>query len=490
MRYLLILLTLISTSVFAQDSTGYLEGNNVRALLSNRGIFFNDNPDSRPSYEFPKGSENHLVYSNAFWFGAKDSGGNVKMASEIYGGMDIDGVERRDLFPGAISADGSAEAPVPAYADDVYIVSKEEILFHAANYNVWDYVAPDVITNWPAHGDVSMDLDFNLAPFADLNSNSFYEPELGEYPEIRGDHAAYIIVNDKGGVHTNSGGDPLGIEVHFMFYQYEDAGFLENTTFVNVRVINRSTNSYPEFIVGNYMDADIGFAGDELAGYNADNNITYTYNGDLFDEGSGGSPGYGDNPPAIGIVGLNHVPAQYCFATPAPIWTPASAVDYWNIMTGAWDCVEEDGLVGDRRMFMATPSVALNAGDVVCYDYAVINSSVATPLENVADLLVIADEAVDFHVASPNIYCNYFLSVEADAELAKFNVYPNPSNGGFAITAEGNYDLSVFAIDGRLVYAQKNNSGETEIQLDVVVGTYVLVLENDTQQMTQKLVIR
>ncbi|NOQ72975.1 MAG: T9SS type A sorting domain-containing protein [Crocinitomix sp.] len=484
MRYLIAFLTLLSTATFAQDSTGYLEGNNVRALLSNRGVFFNDNSLGRPAYEFPKNSENHLVYANAFWFGAQTELGDLKIAAETYG------VAGRDIYPGAITADGLAEAPETPYADDVYIISREEILFHSTNYTVWDYVAPDAITNWPAHGDVSMGLAENLAPFADLNGNGIYEPALGEYPEIRGDHAAYIILNDKGGLHTQTGGDPLGIEMHFMFYQYESADYLNNTTFVNLRVINRSSTNYPEFVVGNYMDADIGFAGDDQAGVSEDHSLVYAYNGDLTDEGTGPSPGYGENPPAIGIVGLNHVPAVYCLTDIEGMGDPVTPVDYWEALTGTGTCEVGDDPPGDRRMFMAAPSVSLNAGEVVCRDYAIINAWGGTPLENAAALEGIADDVIDFYAAEPNIYCEFFVSLPEKEEPITFELYPNPSNGSFAVTAEGNYDLSVFAIDGRLVYTKENNTGKTEIQLNVAVGTYVLVLENDAQQMTQKLVIQ
>jgi hypothetical protein len=336
-----------------------------------------------------------------------------------------------------------------------------------------------------------MGLAENLAPFADLNGNGTYEPGLGEYPEIRGDHAAYIILNDKGGEHTASGGEPLGIEVHFMFYQFEDAGFKENSTFINVRVINRSTVDYPEFVVGNYMDSDIGFSDDDHGGFDTENNLVYTYNGDLFDEGAGGSPGYGDNPPALGIVGLNHVPAVYCLTHPDPFWSPETPAEYWSLLTGAWDCVEDpDSPSTDRRMFMASPPMALNAGDVVCFDYAIINSRVGTPLENAANLSVIADEAINFHAESTDIYCNYFLSLEEDEQTSTFSVFPNPSNGAFTVDSEGQYDLSIYTMDGRVVYSRTNNNGKSEFNIDAAAGTYILVVENDKGQYTEKLILR
>lgn len=492
MKTLTLLITLFSFSAIAQDSLGVLEGNNMSALLSNRGVFFNNNDLNGPGLEFPKEEDNYLIYANAFWFGGIDMSGSLKMATETYGFFDEDGESLRDLYPGAIRADGSAEAPEIPVADDVYIVSKEQILFHATNYNAWDYEAPDVITNWPAHGDEALGFAYERAPFADLNGNGAYEPALGEYPEIRGDHAAYIIMNDTGGPHTHSGGDALGIEIHFMFYQYEEAGFLSNTTFVNVRVINRTTSTFGEFIVGNFMDTDIGFADDDLAACDPENDMIYGFNGDLTDEGSGGSPGYGDNPPALGLVALNHSPAVCCALVPGGPFDLSGPSDYWNLMSGELDCGDEVEIPADRRLFMASESTVFGPGAVLCYDYAIIaHDASGDAFANVDGLKGDAADAMAHYEAQSDVYCDYFLGINEEVlEKLSFDIYPNPSTGSFMVQLEGTYDLAIYTMDGRSVFSTNNEFGLTEINTELASGSYLVVIENELGRHTEKLIVR
>lgn len=331
--YIVGIATLFSFSIHAQVAIVDLEGNNIRARISNSGKFFNKTESGDPGYESPKDGMNHLIYSLSFWYGGLDSGGSLKMAADLYGDEDT-----RDTYPGAISDDGAAEAPAEPFAAEIYSVSQAEIDYHIANYDEIGYEMPFGIEFWPAHGDVGLGLDYYLAPFNDLDGDGNYAPELGEYPIIRGDHAAYLIMNDKGGLHFSSGGEPLGIEMHYMFYQFESDDDINNTTFLNLRVINRGTNAYPEFKLAAFMDPDIGYASDDYIGTNAENNLIYAYNGDLTDEGAGGAEGYGDDPPAVGLMIFKRSMevGGYFNALGGPYGSPNIASDFWNYMNGNW----------------------------------------------------------------------------------------------------------------------------------------------------------
>jgi len=526
MKVILTIATFAATfSLTAQIITTTLEGNNVRAHIATNGSFFQQVEETKPGYEVPKGENNHLIFANGFWFGAKSSDGSLKMCATLYGSDDAS-----DLFRGALKDDGTADAPEEVSAGDIYVVSREEILFHATNYATFGYEAPDGIANWPAHGDVAMGIAEYLAPFADLNGNGIYEPELGEYPEIRGDHAAYLILNDRGGIHTESGGDPLGIEVHFMFYQYEDAGDLENTTFVNVRVINRSSQSYPEFIVANFLDGDIGFSEDDYMGCDSASNSIFIYNGDNFDEGTGGAVGFGENPPAVGVVSLNnamHV-GGYFERMAAPYNDPETAGDYWNYMNATWkngmpfqyggnghttgsgfpsnymfggqtmpDVSDEpwtESLVGnpagDRRAFMATASMGLEAGGVRCFDYAIITSRVGDNFENAAGIIDQADEVTAFYEAQPNTYCDFTVGISELEESDLFSFYPNPSTGQITVNATGQYDLEIYSLDGRLVHTLRQLNDQSIIETSLSSGTYLLVIKQAGVVHTEKMIIK
>lgn len=505
----------------AQDTFRFIEGNNVRATISNSTRFFTDLDDGYPGYESPKDGENHLIYSTSFWFGAIDLMGNLRMAADIFGG------DFRDTYPGALTNDGSAEAPELGYATDIYLVSRADIESHATNFYMPDYVTPHGILEWPAHGDVDLGLDYQLAPFADLNGNMIYEPELGEYPEIRGDHAAYLIMNDKAGPHTCSGGEPLGIEIHYMFYQFKSEDDLNNTTFVNVRVINRSTMMYPEFIVGTYMNSDIGYAHDDYIGCSPENDLIFGYNADNFDEGSTG-PGYGENPPAVGMMLLNRgmEVAGYFEMSAAPHGYPTTPVEFWNYLNASWRdgthfTYGEEGRTGDiptnfiypsdpteilasswseasianvpfeRRVFMASEPISLPAGGTACFDYAVLTSSrLGDSFENASALISQAPIIQAFYEDMPNVYCDFTLN---DNEMEAGNpvtIYPNPSNGTFNVDLAGNFDLTIFSLDGRTVYSEQNVNEATPIDANLARGSYVIKLTQNNTTYQSKIVIR
>ncbi|MFT5823636.1 MAG: hypothetical protein ACI8ZM_004898 [Crocinitomix sp.] len=524
---LILLLSTCSWISYGQYSIDTLEGNNIRATITNSGAFFN-NPDlSKSGYESPIDDGNHLIYSSSFWFGALDEFDNLKMAADLYGGEDY-----RDTYPGALKADGSAEAPVIPFADEIYVVSKAEIEYHVSNIYTPGYIIPHGIIVWPAHGAVDLGMDFQLAPFADLNGNSLYEPEIGEYPEIRGDHAAYMIMNDKAGPHGMSGGDPLGIEIHYMFYQYETDDEINNTTFINVRVINRSSLNYPEFVVGTYMDSDIGLGVDDYIGCNPENNFMFGYNGNNDDIGVGGAPGYGENPPAVGFKMLNNTmnASVYFQNSAGPYGTPQVASDYWNYMHARWkngihvqfggngnttgsgvptnfmypsDPTDPSGDPsnwseitvgnphGDRRISMATGSNSLMAGQTLCYDYAVMTSSrLGNHLENASSLIDQAPIIQAFYDSQPDTYCDFTLSTPELKKELEMDIYPNPSTGAFFIQTEGEYSAAIYTVDGRKVYESSLLSSKSTIQTDLAPGTYILILNQNGALHPTKIIVQ
>src|SRR5690606_15232899 len=136
--------------------------------------------------------------------------------------------------------------------------------------------------------------------------NGMYDPLEGDHPCIAGDFALYMIFNDKGGPHAETGGDPFGIEVHMMPFAYSGGGDqdLWNTVFVHYRLINRSMVTYTNFRAGSFADADIGCSNDDIMGTDVQRNMIYAYNGDQLDEDCLGSTGFAELPPAMGTVVL------------------------------------------------------------------------------------------------------------------------------------------------------------------------------------------
>ncbi|MFN8864548.1 MAG: hypothetical protein ACK5W1_09560 [Flavobacteriales bacterium] len=72
-------------------------------------------------------------------------------------------------------------------------------------------------------------------------------------------------------------------------------------TFYNYVLINQGTQTLQDTYFGTWIDCDIGGHLDDYVGCDVQRGLGYAYNGNAFDAPSGLSPGYGANPPAMGV---------------------------------------------------------------------------------------------------------------------------------------------------------------------------------------------
>lgn len=488
-----------STQINAQSAFSYLNQNNVNCTLSTGAVFFSTPATSSASYEYPAQSGNHLIYANSFWFCGKDAGGQIKVSGQKY-------IPGTDMFPGPLTTDGTASIGSAAVAqyDQIWTVTKAEIDYHIDNYFSSAYTPPNSILDWPAHGDVSLGQDFYLAPFVDRNNNGEYDPINGDYPLIRGDEASYMILNDKADVHSETGGDPIGIECHFMFYQYNTTDDLDNTTFVNIKMINRGTQTLYDFSVGSFLDTDLGDSNDDFMGCDSTLNLLYAYNGTNTDTQ------YGSNPPAIGMISLSEDlgTAGLFSSALAAMEIPSTPAEYHLNMTGyfndgtprtlggsgyggttpnkfqyhgnpnnsgEWSEINEGNFASDRRMFCAIEPFTLMPYQEICLDFAYVVGDGGNNLENVNNLMAAAT-AVQTFFDDQNFACENYedvMSVDEKA-IVNFSVYPQPANQSFKVDAESQFDLEIFSLTGELVYSQKNVLPNTSVFPNISAGSYLL----------------
>ena len=510
----------LNVTITKAQGFNYLNHNNVNARLSSDGIFFNDKLNGTADYQVPANQSNSLIYASSFWFGAENSNGSTFLSAQKYG-------VNQDLFSGPIASDYTTPDYLSKYYDLIWTVNKSVITAHIQNYTSANYVVPSEILNWPAHGDASNGEGSNLAPFIDVNYNGIYDPENGDYPNIRGDIAKYLIFNDGAGIHTESSGNPLGIEVHFMFYQYATNDNLDNTTFINVKVINRSTHTFFNFRVGQFTDGDLGNSTDDFFGSDSLKNLIYTYNGDNNDEN-----GYGIAPPAVGVKLLNKKMdvAGYFFAdgSTGNQSDPTIAAEYWGYMNGEWKSSgihfteggngysgtvntnylmssnpndlngwseqTEGSLSGDRRMFMSSEGIMLAPNDEMCYDYAVIYARGSSNLHSVDSLYQVADQIQSFYDNQAFYTCeSVVLSTDNSNLKDQLKLFPNPSNG--VINLEGltiDSEIYLYSIDGKLLKVIGYNS-ESKFQFDVSnfkSGNYLLKIVNKEDVILKKISIK
>lgn len=281
-----------------------LDVNNVRTTIMGGGDMWWNLSD--PQYEVPKGGNKHSMFAGALWIGGVDDGGQLKVAGMTYR------QSGNDFWPGPLNIDnGTISSDECTKWDDHFKLNRSEVEEHVARMAANDptYVIPESISEWPAHGDQSLGQDEFLAPFYDANDNGLYEPFDGDYPDYNitgnndnaglfGDQTLFWIFNDKGNIHSETDADALGLEIHAQAFGFTADNEVNDMTFYNYKIINRSTLPLNDTYFGQWVDPDLGYYLDDYVGCDVNLGLGFCYNGDAEDEGASG---YGFNPPAIGV---------------------------------------------------------------------------------------------------------------------------------------------------------------------------------------------
>ena len=318
-----------------------LDINNISTTILNGGDMWWDL--SAGSYEAPKGSGLHSIFAGALWIGGVDDDNQIKVASQTYrqGGNDywpgpLDNV-RLNSLEGLNYNYGTTVSSICAEYDKHYVLLKTDVAefveFTNSNQPEIDfpnYSIPQSILDYP--GNRNSDNFTNsytgsdeevqtnpyysletLAPFRDVNNDNYYNPNDGDYPEYNldnsldcmqedilfGDQTLWWVYNDKGNAHSASGSvEALGLEIQAQAYAFATNDHINNMTFYNYKLINRSHNALNETYFGIWVDPDLGNYTDDFVGCDVGRGLGYCYNGDTEDEGA---TGYGLKLPAVGI---------------------------------------------------------------------------------------------------------------------------------------------------------------------------------------------
>ena len=311
----------------AANGKTFLEFNNVRALIHTGGNLWQITGQNFQVYEIPKGGGVHALFTSALWLGGVDINGQLKLAAVRYR-------QGQDYWTGPLS-DGDAEitSAICQQYDRHFVVTQDEVRefdgwFNAGLYDIAngtttqqdtypDYVIPLSIIEWPAHGDPALGQDYYLAPFYDRNEDGNYNPNDGDYPwydinkdldcsvdrtvTLYGDQTIWWVMNDKGNIHTESGSEPLGMEIRCQAFAFATNDEVNNMTFYNYELVNRSTQTLYNTYFGVFIDDALGNPNDDYVGCDVARGLAYAYNGSDVDIDFGGWKGYGEHPPAVGI---------------------------------------------------------------------------------------------------------------------------------------------------------------------------------------------
>lgn len=316
--------------------------NNVNALVEAGGLLWQDRAQRNAAYEVPAGSGNTSIYAGALWMGGVDVNGQLKMAAVTFRQQGNDfwtgplsttpnsgnGSNIRDHGPAEIEPD------VCEQYDRFFRTTRQEV----AEFRSWflcgqdpscnqgvefpNYSIPQSIIEWPAHGDVNRFQDYFLAPFYDYDKNGVYNPDGGDYPRydldkefdctdptnraaraLFGDVNYWWVFNDKGNIHTETNGAQIGMEIRAQAFAFATNDQVNNMTFYNYEMINRSTQTLTNTYFGQFVDADLGCSEDDYVGCDVSRGLGFCYNADPVDSNPGcnGAVPYTGIPPAIGV---------------------------------------------------------------------------------------------------------------------------------------------------------------------------------------------
>jgi hypothetical protein len=341
-----------STAILKETAAGcepgsafkYLDINNVRTLCYSygNGWFL-----ELAEYEIPKGSRKTSLFSFSLWIGGIDINNNLKLAAYKFGQgpVPVAAHTKNDYWPGPLTIDGTAaiDAETCAKYDKLFPMTRKEVEEYLA---WWDnkadypnYAIPRSIATWPAHGDQAKGQAYYLAPFYDLDGGGVYEPENGDYPYydfantlcprnlkpgqkvararvadggpgdttgilvdqvLKGDQTLWSVYNDKGNYHSETQGEPIGMEIRAQYFAFATNDEINNMTFYSYELVNRSTYTLTGTYFSQWCDSDLGFSDDDYVGCDVKRGLGYCYNGKPSD-GTGQIQAYGLHPPAVGI---------------------------------------------------------------------------------------------------------------------------------------------------------------------------------------------
>lgn len=508
-----------------------LEVNNLSVIIESNGDMHRDTSGALLS-NMPASSNSRAIHRQCLWMGGYDENVELRLAANTHRQTG------NDYWPGPVG--NNYNTIFDEMYDKVWHLKKSDIENHINQYNTAGYIIPDDIENWPANGNTANGEATNLAPYQDINSNDIYEPELGEYPLIRGDEALYVIYNDDRNIHTETGGQKIKAEIHHMLYAYNSNGeeFNDNTVYSHYEIYNRSALNFPNFYVSNFADIDIGYYADDYTGTEVSKNLIYGYNQsnyDLVNNGTYYSDGYGNNPPAFGHVLLNqNMVYSMCYNNnPNTIsGNPNHYNDFYNYMRAKWkngasiinpvdsttsnyiytdspDTLDINNWseinspdlssISDKRIISTIYKLNFGPGDKICMDNAIIfaHDTTLSHLAQVSHLFNLTDQVQNFY---DNQYDNCEdvsdLSIHEQMNIDGQNITVKQNLNTITIELEDelNHDLNINVIDvlGRTIATRTLNQGELFFQMELqksTPGMYMIQCSNQLTTTSVKVVL-
>jgi len=345
----------------------FLNVNNVKTRLQNGGDMWWD-LSNNPQYEVPKvtgdGVSKHSLFAGSIWIGGIDGSGQLKVAAQTYR------QSGNDFWAGPLDDNGDVEALTCSNYDRFFEVNSEDIALLQAKFEEkgTSLTETDVraiseaLLEWPGKDNpffevatgFSLPAGKAMAPFFDLDGDGTYDPTRGDFPslgELKGEQSDVVpdqiiwwIYNDKGNVHTETGGEAIGLEISATAFAFKTNDEINNMTFYKYVIDNKATSTLDSVYFAQWVDPDLGNFEDDFVGCNVEESLGIVYNGDDFDDTE---QGYGDEIPMLGVdyfkgpldeegneLGMSAF--IYYNNDFTDIGNPENASHYYGYMAGVW----------------------------------------------------------------------------------------------------------------------------------------------------------
>ncbi len=529
------------------DDCPVLNVNQVQARIWNNGSLFWDLVGNA-QYEVPRHTGIHSIFADGFWIGGLDASNGLHIAAQTYRQSGA------DFWPGPLdTTNATIDSATTSNYNRIWKVNRTTVdefinQYHAGNVSNGSYTIPEIILNWPAHG--SGNYSRKLAPFIDYNNDGVYNPNDGDYPDLKGDQMIWFVFNDAWHPHQETNGASLGVEIQCTAYAYncpyvsDTNQSINYTTFFNYKILNRSDTAYSQVYISKYTDTDLGQYLDDRVGCDTILNIAYSYNGDNNDEWSG-LPGYGLNPPMQNVLYLSDVMSHFLYyngdfsvmgppVTPVhyyefmqSLWKDSSHVTfggnghgagpgatnlptnyffsgnpYDTISTSVWNETNAGYNPDDRRLLTSIGPFNLPAHSEKDFDMAYVwtrdsehpNGLTTSWAKNVHDILKVKE-----WYASGNYPCNnryVDTSTIASVDTFSFNLFPNPTKDNLTIlvTDKNNdpYSLEISDVLGRKILNQAivPNTKNTIFLENFSYGIYFVRISNEENSAVKKFIVQ
>lgn len=525
-----LLLILLTFEVAGQNTTiEYLDINNVKAGILNRGDMF-WNPDIQgPQYEFPKGSGKHSNFAAALWVSGIDQGNNIHISAQTYR------QKGNDFWPGPLDNNGNIDTATSNKWDKIWKVNRTTIDSFIATTPHTLANTPLVILQWPAKGNPNaggkngapLIINKAMAPFIDVNNDNTYNALDGDYPDIEGEQALWWVFNDNGQTHNETDGAPLKIEIQAMAFACNSISGLKNAIYINFKVRNLSGNDYHNTRFSFWDDIDLGYGVDDYIGVDTIRRMGICYNQDSLDE----TPiGYGNNLTQSGCILLKTPDDTVGFGgfvfnnnDASPAGNPLVDTQYYNYMNSKWKdgkpftdaCNARDtgniikyvypsepndplgwsekqcAMVGaDRRFLINSSSFTMLKNIEYEYRIAYVNTPVGSSNLNFTALKSAADTVIQY---ANGCGTSFPLNTQAVETTNEISLYPNPTSSEMEIKCNDALwqkisRVDIYSTDGKMIRQySKNELHNQKINVQFLAeGLYFLKIVGGEKTIIEK----